>query len=154
MATHLTTVCDAEYHRLFEIEPEARKVFGMHGSTSGSGAIANIALLIHGQRIISMLDDVFSFIGPDLESLREFVSGLGARHQKYGVKPEYLSSFGRAFRMEMCLMLGSSWNARIERAWNDLFEAFSSEITRSLTRDQLIQSNEKHNQHDIAVSLA
>jgi hypothetical protein len=45
-----------------------------------------MGLLIHGQRIVNMIEGTFVLLGPDIDLLDEYLSDLGRRHARYGAK--------------------------------------------------------------------
>lgn len=53
-----------------------------------------------------------------LRTLRE----LGARHARYGVRPEYFAVFGECMLRTMAQISGRRWSLPIELAWRTAFE--------------------------------
>jgi hemoglobin-like flavoprotein len=119
--------------RLFELKPETKAIFGfpVKGKLKATG-MQRMGLLIHGRRIVSMIQGTFGLLGPDVDLLEEFLFDLGRRHTSYGVKPEYFQYLGQAFQEVLKDILGDMWTDKIDRAWEAVFYEITAEITRSM----------------------
>jgi hemoglobin-like flavoprotein len=120
--------------RLFELEPETKTIFGfpVKGKIKATG-MQRIGLLIHGKRIVNMIEGTYALLGPDIDLLEEFLSDLGRRHVSYGVKPRYFQYLGQAFREVLKDILGDLWTDEIDRAWEAVFREITAEMTKSMS---------------------
>jgi hypothetical protein len=86
---------------LFDLEPEAKAIFGF--GKSGKEEISKELIdsrrfTTHAKYFIQMIDKALGMLGPDIELLTEILLDLGKKHVNYGVKPEFFPSkfkFGR-----------------------------------------------------------
>jgi len=97
------------YSALFTALPETRPMFGSDMTRQKA-------------RLMEML----SFLVEQIEHpevLEPMLSGLGKRHEAYGVKPEHYAPMGQVLLTEMALTLGESWTHEVETAWKAAFQA-------------------------------
>jgi hemoglobin-like flavoprotein len=73
-----------------------------------------------------MVDCVVQFLGPNLDSLEDFLKDLGQRHISYGAKPEDLSSMGRATIYAVETMMGEDFTAEDADNWTRVFKYMTS----------------------------
>jgi hypothetical protein len=73
--------------RLFELEPEARTIFGFDKNSDLSVLSQSPRFTKHAKYFIQMIDKALGMLGPDIELLTEILLDLGAKHVGYGVKP-------------------------------------------------------------------
>jgi hypothetical protein len=52
--------------------------------------------IMHAAYLVQMLDTVLNMLGPDIELLTEIMLDLGAKHLRYGVKPDMFPRMGEA----------------------------------------------------------
>ncbi len=60
------------------------------------------------------------------ELLEAKLKGLGARHIKYGVLPDYYPLFGHVLLKTLAQYLKGNWTIEVERAWLDLYNLITS----------------------------
>lgn len=97
------------YSALFAALPETRPMFGTDMTRQKA-------------RLMEML----SFLVEQIEHpeiLEPMLSGLGKRHEAYGVKPDHYAPMGQVLLTEMALTLGEQWTPEVETAWKAAFQA-------------------------------
>lgn len=95
------------YDRLFELEPETRALFPSD---------------LTEQR--GKLVDELSFLAGAVEDLPAFIESarrLGARHHRYGVKPEHFPLVEQALLAALSDVLSDGFTAEVEAAWRRLY---------------------------------
>ena len=70
-------------HRLFEIQPRAKQVFGFDKGEADGQARADV----HARAFAGVFDSVFQMLGPDQEFIEEMLKQIGKRHKAMGVLP-------------------------------------------------------------------
>lgn len=119
--------------RLFEKEPQTKKVFGFAIDYNPSGSeLGRMGILIHAIRMIHMFDAALNMLGPDTDTLRDVLQQLGKRHIRYGVKPAFFPYMGKALLETLAETLGDYWTPEMEAAWTVVYEQLSGEIMRSI----------------------
>lgn len=100
---------DRFYRRLFAVEPSTRELFArVDMDTQKSSLLAALVTLRNSLRESSV-------IAPDLEE-------LGARHVRYGARPEHYRAFGSVLLETMAEMSGSAWKPEYTAAWAEAFK--------------------------------
>ena len=100
---------DRFYAALFAALPETRSMFGTDMTRQKA-------------RLMEML----SFLVEQIEHpeiLEPMLSGLGKRHEAYGVKAEDYAPMGQVLLAEMALTLGDKWTPEVETTWKEAFQA-------------------------------
>lgn len=125
--------------RLIELDPNISVIFGFDGSSSSSKSIGlrKMGLLIHGKRVVDMIELTFGVLGPDRELQESFLADLGQRHHHLGVKPKQLQLFSDAIRDQMKAILGTRWSIQLEEAWTEVFSVVLTGIVRGMPRGVL-----------------
>ena len=88
----------------------------------------------HAKYFVQMIDKALSMLGPDIEILTEILMELGEKHVKYGVKPEYFPSMGRALIESIQELLGDSFTDDIKGDWLEVYGALSYDMIRAQHR--------------------
>ena len=69
------------FFRLFELEPEAKVIFGFDRNADVSHELAKSPRFTkHAKYFIQMIDKALGMLGPDIELLTEILLDLGAKH--------------------------------------------------------------------------
>jgi hemoglobin-like flavoprotein len=119
---------------LFKVEPEIRSIFGFKSHQQGIevNPMLRMALMVHGLRIISMIDDILNMLGPDTDVLHEILSDQYQRHKKFGVKKEYFAKMGPAIRGALSKLLDKKvYTVEVDKSWEEVFDVLTNSITRS-----------------------
>eukprot|EP00339_Tiarina_fusa_P024134 CAMPEP_0117031376 /NCGR_PEP_ID=MMETSP0472-20121206/22562_1 /TAXON_ID=693140 ORGANISM="Tiarina fusus, Strain LIS" /NCGR_SAMPLE_ID=MMETSP0472 /ASSEMBLY_ACC=CAM_ASM_000603 /LENGTH=159 /DNA_ID=CAMNT_0004739695 /DNA_START=61 /DNA_END=540 /DNA_ORIENTATION=- len=122
----------ALFKKLFELEPEAKVIFGFDKNMDVSSELAKSPRFIkHAKYFIQMIDKALGMLGPDIELLTEILLDLGAKHVGYGVKPEYFPSMGRALIYAVKEQLGDKFSEEMKDAWVEVYGALSYDMIRA-----------------------
>lgn len=118
--------------RLFELEPEAKGIFGFKASADVDKELSKAPRFTkHAKYFIQMIDKALGMLGPDIELLTEILLDLGAKHVGYGVKPEYFPSMGRALIYAVKEQLGDHFTDETKDAWVEVYGALSYDMIRA-----------------------
>lgn len=86
----------------------------------------------HAKYFIQMIDKALSMLGPDIEILTEILLELGEKHVRYGVKPEYFPSMGRALIDTVQETLGEKdFTSDVKADWVEVYGALSYDMIRA-----------------------
>jgi len=100
------------YNRLFEIEPETKKLFRESIAERSKTLMATLSY------IVSKLDKLEDIIGE--------VHKLAQRHTTYGVKPEHYIIAGDILIWTLEQGLGKNWNQELQEAWIECYTILSN----------------------------
>ena len=121
-------------HRLFALEPEAQRIFGFSKDMDPSApeVLKNPRFVKHAKYFIQMIDKALSMLGPDIEILTEILMELGEKHVRYGVRPEYFPSMGRALIESVKEILGpDEFTDDVKSDWVEVYGALSYDMIRA-----------------------
>src|SRR5829696_8333518 len=91
------------YGRVFELAPATRAMFGDDIPLQAARTMAAIKTAVDG------LDDI--------DQVAPYLVRLGARHVRYGVRPEHFDLVGEAFLWTLGQGLGDLFTADVREAW-------------------------------------
>jgi hemoglobin-like flavoprotein len=118
---------------MFRTKPETKQVFGFTPKQNvEENPMLKMGAMIHGTRIYSMLDQALSLVGPDMETLVEFLETLGERHSRLGVKKKYFTYLSDSVREVLSTVLGNKYSPDDDDAWKELLEFLSISITKNI----------------------
>ena len=87
---------------------------------------------MHASYLIQMLDTALNMLGPDIELLTEIMLELGAKHVRYGVKPEYFPVMGEALISTLEETLDTEVTDQFKEAWMETYKALSSDMISAM----------------------
>ena len=120
---------------LFDIEPATKIVFGYQPNQQDikSHPVLRMGLMVHGLRIVQMIDQVLDVLGPDTEVLKEILADVAKRHQRKGVQKEHFVHMGAAIRGALSKVLEQeNYSTEVDMAWKDIFDCLSQTIVQSM----------------------
>lgn len=120
--------------RLFTLEPDAQRIFGFPKDMDPQAeeVVRSARFIKHAKYFIQMIDKALSMLGPDIEILTEILLELGEKHVRYGVKPEYFPSMGRALIETIQEHLGEKdFNVETKSDWVEVYGALSYDMIRA-----------------------
>ncbi|GAX14656.1 hypothetical protein FisN_6Lh441 [Fistulifera solaris] len=117
------------FERLFQLNPPAAAIFDMEGVENIK---EHLSFKTHAPVIVDMVDCVVQFLGPNLDSLEDFLKDLGQRHISYGAKPEDLSSMGRATIFAVETILGADFTTEDADNWTRVFKYMTSVMAEGM----------------------
>ena len=101
------------YDRLFEIAPELRALYRGDLRQQGEKLMVMLSVVIHG---LERLDTLAS------------VQDLGARHARYGVRPEHYDAVGEALLWTLERGLSASFTGEVKEAWLAFYRRLASRM--------------------------
>ena len=104
---------NAFYKHLFALYPEFKSLFAHTNLKKQENLFLNF----------------LAFLGRNLSSpdiLIAHLKGLGARHVKYGVKPEYYPFFGTALLKALTQYFNKDWTEDLDQAWLEAYHAITA----------------------------
>lgn len=119
---------------LFDVEPEIKVIFGFqpHQMNIEANPMFRMGLIVHGLRIVNMIDQVLDLMGPDTDVLNEILQEQARRHQKHGVKKEHFAHMGTAIRRALSKILDNDvFTTEVDNAWKEMFDILSATIVQS-----------------------
>ena len=99
---------DVFYGRLFEVAPAVRPLFADTDLKRQKGMLLGALVLL--RRSLRDLDSV-------IPKLRD----MGARHVRYGARPEHYPVVGEILIASMAVIAGEAWTVEYELAWTEAF---------------------------------
>ena len=106
------TVAGLFYRKLFELEPEFKKLFPSEMKQQGKKLMTMINVAV---RSLDKLDSVLSAI-----------QASGKRHVSYGVKNEDYATVGKALLWTLEQGLGDEFTDDVKQAWIEAYELFAT----------------------------
>lgn len=118
---------------LFKLDPSSKTVFGfpVDREVKAQG-MQRMGVLIHGLRIVKMLDGIFSVIGPDEDMFAEILADMSEEYCQIGLSPEHFTLLCRAFLEVMKKIMGSEWTSDVQEAWSDVIHVVNIEIAKNI----------------------
>lgn len=90
---------------------------------------------MQGSYLIQMLDTALNMLGPDIELLSDILQDLGAKHVRYGVKPEMFGIMGDALVKTLEETLGSKvFNDNSKAAWKEAYAELSGDMINAMKK--------------------
>jgi hemoglobin-like flavoprotein len=119
--------------RLFTMEPDAQRIFGFPKDMDPNSpdVLKSRRFVKHATYFVQMIDKALSMLGPDIEILTEILMELGEKHVRYGVKPEYFPSMGRALIQALGNELGDAFTSDVKADWVEVYGALSYDMIRA-----------------------
>jgi len=88
----------------------------------------------HARLLIDMIDCVVAFLGPNLDSIEDYLLDLGARHVRYGVRALDIPAMGQAAIVAMKQVLGKQFTESNEKDWDIIFQFVSEKMVEGMKR--------------------
>jgi hemoglobin-like flavoprotein len=101
------------YNELFSRYPQAKNLFGRNSQEKQEKMLS--------EALVAVLDHL-----EDAPWLTSTLSGLGQKHEGYGVTPEMYNWVGEALLVTIAKVAGNDWNKELETAWTDAYSAIVS----------------------------
>jgi hemoglobin-like flavoprotein len=110
------------YDRLFELDPEARRLF------------AATDMSVQEAKLMQMFDDIVRSLDQPAELVPE-VAALGRRHAHYGVKDGDYESVGAALLWTLEQVLGEAFTPDVREAWSEAYLLVATVMRRAAARE-------------------
>lgn len=117
---------------MIQLDPEIKAVFGLADSGLHSSGLHQMALLIHGKRIVEMVESTFTLLGPDTDLLQSFLEQLGQRHYQLGVKPRHFELVVEVLHDQLKEILGREWSSQCDEAWYAVLLTITDGIVKGM----------------------
>ncbi|KAG7341030.1 globin-like protein [Nitzschia inconspicua] len=118
--------------KFFDLEPEARRIFGFRERHSLEDLVKSRRFYKHAAYFIQMLDKAIGMLGPDIEMLTDILMELGKKHVSYGVEPEFFPSMGRSLIETLEETLGKDkFDVETKGCWVEVYGALSYDMIRA-----------------------
>lgn len=144
------------------MEPQAKSIFGFREDLDITDykVLISPRFVAHAMQFVTMIDKVLNMLGPSDEMLSEILMDIGAKHARYGVKPEYFPTMGKALVSVVGGSLGDDvFTMAIQESWIEVYNALShdmikghSELYTAKKNDISLQTEPQH-QDDTRVWL-
>ena len=82
-----------------------------------------------------MINMALNMLGPDIETLTEIMTDLGAKHIRYGVKAHMFPIMGRCLiaTLEECLPNGH-FTPSVKEAWVETYKTLSDDLIIAVSK--------------------
>jgi len=114
---------DEFYSRLFAAAPAVRPLFPEDMARQKTMLLGALILLRKSLR--------------NLDAIVPGLKELGARHVRYGARPEYYPVVGAALIGSMAALAGDAWTLEYERAWKAAFAVVSATMMEGAAEAEL-----------------
>ncbi|KAL7578888.1 hypothetical protein ACA910_006863 [Epithemia clementina (nom. ined.)] len=128
MADQIFLEYNFDIFRLFELQTQAKKVFGYDQGED----IGKSHSTVHATAFAGLFDSVFQMLGPDLEFFEDILRQVGHRHKSMGVSPSFFPYMGQALVHAVEKYLGKSLTAEQRIAWKEVYDSISNEIVKNI----------------------
>ena len=71
-------------------------------------------------------------VGPDMETLVEFLETLGERHARVGVKKKYFTHLCDGVRETLATILEEKYTSDDDAAWKEVLEFLAGSVTKKM----------------------
>ena len=110
------------YEKLFELDPEARRLF------------ARTDMEAQGRKVMQMFAEIVRTLDRPEELITE-VADLGRRHVHYGVRDSQYDSVGIALLWTLERGLGPAFTPEVRNAWTEAYLLLSSVLRRATAQE-------------------
>jgi len=86
----------------------------------------------HASLLVDMIDCVVAFLGPNLDSIEDYLLDLGARHIRYGVRAIDVPAMGHAAILAMKQVLGDKFTESDEKDWAAIFRVVAETMVEGM----------------------
>jgi len=117
------------------MDPTVKRIFGFDvEQVIQPQGLHQMAVLIHGNNIIQMLNTMLSVLGPDTEMLQDVLLDIGERQSKLGLSPSYFRLLCRAVLEVLREAMDTDWTAELKEAWFQVIRFLSLEILKAMQK--------------------
>eukprot|EP00523_Entomoneis_sp_CCMP467_P006946 CAMPEP_0168732538 /NCGR_PEP_ID=MMETSP0724-20121128/7822_1 /TAXON_ID=265536 /ORGANISM="Amphiprora sp., Strain CCMP467" /LENGTH=159 /DNA_ID=CAMNT_0008779559 /DNA_START=52 /DNA_END=531 /DNA_ORIENTATION=- len=124
------------FQQLFKKSPQTKVLFGfpIDIDTDSQELLTSKRFLMHAAYLVEMLDTALNMLGPDIELLTEIMLELGAKHIRYGVKPDMFPQMGEALMIALESALGKDFTPTVREAWQETYSELSGDMVRGMAQ--------------------
>ncbi|MFD2565710.1 globin family protein [Aquimarina rubra] len=110
------TAAEIFYNKLFELDPELKKIFPVDDAEAMKG---------QGNKLMTMLSSAVAGLS-NLDRLIPILQDLGKRHVDYKVESSHYDTVGAALLSTLATGLGEDFTPEVETAWTDTYGVMAS----------------------------
>ncbi|MBW1297663.1 globin family protein [Aquimarina litoralis] len=110
------TAAEIFYNKLFELDPELKKIFPSDDSEAMKG---------QGNKLMTMLSSAVAGL-TNLDRLIPILEDLGKRHVDYKVESSHYDTVGAALLSTLSVGLGDEFTPEVEAAWTETYGVMAS----------------------------
>ena len=127
------------------MEPQAKSIFGFREDLDITDykVLISPRFVAHAMQFVTMIDKVLNMLGPSDEMLSEILMDIGAKHARYGVKPEYFPTMGKALVSVVGGSLGDDvFTMAIQESWIEVYNALSHDMIKGHSELYTVKKND------------
>lgn len=110
------TAAEIFYNKLFELDPELKKIFPANDAEAMKG---------QGNKLMTMLSSAVAGL-TNLDRLIPILQDLGKRHVDYKVESSHYDTVGVALLSTLSVGLGDDFTPEVEAAWTETYGVMAS----------------------------
>lgn len=110
------TAAEIFYNKLFELDPELKKIFPANDAEAMKG---------QGNKLMTMLSSAVAGL-TNLDRLIPILQDLGKRHVDYKVESSHYDTVGAALLSTLSVGLGDDFTPEVEAAWTETYGVMAS----------------------------
>lgn len=110
------TAAEIFYNKLFELDPELKKIFPSDNAEAMKG---------QGNKLMTMLASAVAGLS-NLDKLVPILQDLGKRHVDYKVESSHYDTVGAALLGTLAAGLGEDFTPEVETAWTETYGVMAS----------------------------
>ncbi|WP_299899206.1 globin family protein [uncultured Aquimarina sp.] len=110
------TAAEIFYNKLFELDPELKKIFPANDTEAMKG---------QGNKLMTMLSSAVAGL-TNLDRLIPILQDLGKRHVDYKVESSHYDTVGAALLSTLSVGLGDDFTPEVEAAWAETYGVMAS----------------------------
>ena len=127
------------------MEPAAKSIFGFREDLDVTDykVLISPRFVAHAMQFVTMIDKALNMLGPSDEMLSEVLQDIGAKHARYGVKPEYFPTMGKALVSVVGASLGEDvFTMEIQESWIEVYNALSHDMIKGLSEVYTVKKDD------------
>ena len=127
------------------MEPQAKPIFGFREDLDVTDykVLISPRFVAHAMQFVTMIDKALNMLGPSDEMLSEILMDIGAKHARYGVKPEYFPTMGKALVSVVGASLGEDvFTMEIQESWIEVYNALSHDMIKGLSEVYTVKKDD------------
>ncbi|CAJ1964584.1 unnamed protein product [Cylindrotheca closterium] len=136
------------FAKFFKMEPEAKTIFGFREDLDVTDykVLISPRFVAHAMQFVTMIDRALNMLGPSDEMLSEVLIDIGAKHARYGVKPEYFPTMGKALVSVLSSNLGDVFTMEVQESWIEVYNALSHDMIKGHSEVYTVKMNDANRQ--------
>ena len=129
---------------VFRTLPQAKVLFGFPLDMKTEDMASSRRFLTHAAFLIEMVEKALNMLGENDDELTVMLTDLGAKHVRYGVKPEYFVHMKRGIIAMLHEKLTIKFTEQDEHAWEEVLSALISDMTKAQRELQMLEAQKTY----------